>query len=64
MNDDNFYCVCQHGFRKHGSVSLSCCMSLKICVIFFDNGDPYNIIYFDLKIAFDQVSHRRLAVKL
>ena len=30
----------------------------------FDNGDPYDIIYFDFKKDFDQVSHKRLAVKL
>ena len=30
----------------------------------FDNGDPFDIIYLDFKKAFDQVSHKRLAVKL
>ena len=30
----------------------------------FDNGDPFDIIYPDFKKAFDQVSHKRLAVKL
>ena len=28
----------------------------------FDNGDPFDIIYLDLKKAFDQVSHIRLAI--
>ena len=30
----------------------------------FDNGDPYEIIYLGFKKAFDQVTHKRLAVKL
>ena len=30
----------------------------------FDNGDPFDIIYLDFKKVFDQVSHKRLAVKL
>ena len=30
----------------------------------FDNGDPFDIIYQNLKKAFDQVSHKRFAVKL
>ena len=30
----------------------------------FDNDDPYDIIYLDIKKAFDQVSHKRVAVKL
>ena len=30
----------------------------------FDNGDPFDIIYLDFKKAFDQVSYKRLAVKL
>ena len=29
----------------------------------FDNGDPYDIIYLDIKKAFDQVLHKGLAVK-
>ena len=27
-----------------------------------DNGDPYDIVYLDLKEAYDQVTHRILAV--
>ena len=30
----------------------------------FNNSDPFDIIYLDLKKAFDQVSHKRFAVKL
>ena len=52
------------GFRKHRS-----CVTHLLHVVddlndMFDNGDPFDIIYLDSKKAFDQVSHRRLAVKL
>ena len=64
MNDYNLYSDCQHGFCKHRS-----CVTQLLHVVddlsdMFDNGDPCDIVYLDLKKAFDQVSHRRLAVKL
>ena len=64
INDYNLHSDCQHGFRKHRS-----CVTQLLHVVedqsdMFDNGDPFDIIYLDFKKAFDQVSHKRLAVKL
>ena len=62
MNDYNLHNDCQHDIRKH-----SCVTQLQHVVEdlrdMFDNGDPYDIIYLDIKKAFDQASHKRLAVK-
>ena len=55
---------CQHGFRKHRSCVTQLLHVVEDLSDMFDDGDPYDIIYLDLKKAFDQVLHKRLAVKL
>ena len=63
MNDYNLYSDCQHGFRKHRSCVIQFLHVVEDLSDMFDNGDPLDIIYLDFKKAFDQVSHKRLAVK-
>ena len=64
MNDYDLHCDSQHGFRKHRSCVAQLLHVVEDLSDMFDNGDPFDIIYLDLKKAFDQVSHERLAVKL
>ena len=63
MNDYDLHSDCQHGFRKHISCATQLLHVVEDLSDMFDNGDPYDIIYLDLKKAFHQVSHKRLAVK-
>ena len=62
MNDYDLCSDCQHGFRKHTSCVTQFLRVVEDLSDMFDNGDPFDIIYLDLRKAFDQVSHRRLAV--
>ena len=62
MNDYNLHSDSQHGFRKNRSCVTQLLHPVEDLSNMFYNGDPYDIIYFDLKKAFDQVSHKRLAV--
>ena len=64
MNDYNLYGDCQHGFYKHRSCVAQLLHVVEDLSDMFDNSDPYDIIYLDFKKAFDQVSHKKLAVKL
>ena len=64
INDYNLYSDCQHGFCKHRSCVTQLLHVVEDLSDMFDNGDPFDIIYLDFKKAFDQVSHKRLAVKL
>ena len=64
MNDYNLYSDCQHGFRKHRRCVTQFLHVVEDLSDMFDNDDPFDIIYLDSKKAFDQVSHKRLAVKL
>ena len=64
MNDYYLYSYCQHCFCKHISCVIQLLHVVEDLSDMFDNWDPYNIIYLDSKKAFDQVSHKRLAVKL
>ena len=64
INDYNLYSDCQHGFRKHRSCVTQLLHVVEDLSDMFDNGDPFDIIYLDFKKAFDQVSHKRLPVKL
>ena len=55
----------QHGFLK----ARSCLTSNMLCFLedvtkWVDEGSPVDIIYLDLKIAFDKVPHQRLLLKL
>ena len=63
MNDYNLYSDCQHGFCKHRSCVTQLLHVVEDLSDMLDNGDPNDIIYLDFKKAFDQVSHKRLAVK-
>ena len=64
MNDHNLHSDCQHGFCKHRSCVTQLLHVVEDLSDMFDNGDPFGIIYLDFKKAFDQVSHKRLAIKL
>ena len=63
MNDYNLHSDFQHGFCKHKSCVTQLLHVVEDLSDMFYNDDPYDINYFDLKKAFDQVSHRGLAVK-
>ena len=64
MNDYSLYCDCQYGFCKHRSCVTQLLHVVEDLSGMFDNGDPFDIIYLDFEKAFNQVSHKRLAVKL
>ena len=64
MNDYNLHSDCQYGFCKHRSCVTQLLHVFEDLSDMFDNSDPYDTIYFERKKAFDQVSHKRLAVKL
>ena len=63
MNDYNLYSDCQHGFCKHRSCVTQLLHVVEDMSDMFDNCDPFDIIYSDLKKVFDYVSHKRLTVK-
>ena len=46
MNDHNLYTESQHGFWKHSCVTQLLNV-IKDLSEMSDNGDPYDIIYFD-----------------
>ena len=61
---NNLIKASQHGFLKARS-----CLTNKLCVFeditkWVDEGSPVDIIYFDVKKAFDKVPHQRLLLKL
>ena len=58
MNDYNQHSDCQHCFSKHTSCVAQLLHVVEDMSDMFDNGDPFDIIYPDLKKAFDQVSHK------
>ena len=60
----NLHSDCQHGFCIHRSCVTQLLHVVEDLSDMFDNGDPFDIIYLDSKKAFDQVSHKGLAVKL
>ena len=64
MNDYYLRSNCQHGFCEHRSCVTQLLHVVEDLPDVFDNGDPYDIFYLDFIKAFDQVSHKRLAVKL
>ena len=64
MNEHNQYSDCQYGFHKHRSCVTQLLHVVEYLSDMFDNDNPYDIIYLDLKKAYDQVSYKRLAVKL
>ena len=64
INDYNLHSDCQHGFCKHRSCVTQLLHVVEDLSYIFDNGDPFDIIYLDFTKAFDQVSHKTLAVKL
>ena len=64
MNDYDLHSDCQHGFSKHKSCVAQYLHVVEDLSDMFDNGDPYGIIYFGMKKAFDQLSHEFLAAKL
>ena len=64
INDYNVHSDCQHCFCKQRSCVTRLLHVVEDLSDMFDNHDPYDVIYLDYKKTFDQVSHRRLAVKL
>ena len=64
MSDYHLYSDCQHGFRKGRSFTTQLLQVMEDLTQIVDNGYPIDIIYLDLKKAFDQVPHQRLLCKL
>ena len=54
----------QHGFLKARSCLTNMLCFLEDVTKWVDEGSPVNIIYLDLKKAFDKVPHQRLLLKL
>ena len=54
----------QHGFRKGRSCVTNLLEYLNILTKYIDEGIPVDVIYLDLRKAFDTVPHRRLLFKL
>ena len=63
MNDYNLHSDCQHVFVNIEVVTQLLHVVEDLSDM-FDNGDLFDIISLDLKKAFDQVSHKRLDIKL
>ena len=53
MNKYNIHSECQHGFHKNRSCDTQLQHGFEGLSDMFNNGDPYDIIHFDLKKAFD-----------
>ena len=56
-------------YRKHGFFKARSCLTNMLCFLedvtkWLDEGSPVDIIYLDLKKAFDKVPHQRLLLKL
>ena len=49
MNDYNLHSDCQHGFCKHRSGVIQLLHVVEDLSDMLDNGDPYDIIYLDIK---------------
>ena len=64
MMDNKLYSSCQHGFRKHRSCVTQLLEVMEHFTDFYDNGNSFDVIYFDFKKAFDSVPHQRLLIKL
>ena len=64
MNDYDLHSDCQHGFHKHRSCVTQLLHVVEDLIDTFDNCDPYDITYLDFYKAFDQVSRKRMVVKL
>jgi hypothetical protein len=67
FDDNHLYSECQHGFRKRRK--RRSCVSQLIGVLdeltaLTDKGQAVDIIYLDIRKAFDAVPHKRLLCKL
>jgi hypothetical protein len=60
----NKLCDDQHGFRKGRSCVTNLLLTLEEWTSFYDEGLPFDVLYFDFKKAFDSVPHARLIYKL
>ena len=63
MTDNSLYSECQHGFRKHRSCFTQLLEIMEDFTPLIDNGYSVDVVYLDLKKAFDTVPHQRLMCK-
>lgn len=61
MSDNNLFMDCQYGFREKRSCVLQL---IEVLINACDKSCQSDIIYLDIKKAFDTVPHRRLLLKL
>lgn len=64
MSDNNLFTDCQYGFREKRSCVLQLIDVLDDLTNAFDKSYQSDVIYLDIKKAFDTVPHRRLLLKL
>lgn len=64
MNDQNLFSTCQYGFRNKRNCVLQLLDVLDDWVTNFDKSEQTDVVYLDIKKAFDTVPHRRLIEKM
>ena len=64
MNDNNLFSDCQYGFREKRSCILQLLDVLDDLTSAYDESKQTDVIYIDIKKAFDSIPHRRLLLKL
>jgi len=61
---NNLYSQCQHGFRAKRSCVTQLLEVMEDFTQMIDGNDPFDILYFDFRKAFDTVPHERLLIKM
>ena len=63
MTENNLYSECQHGFRKKRSRVTQLIEVYDKITEMIDDGKSVDIMYLDLRKAFDSILHERLLLK-
>ena len=64
LEENNKITSSQHGFRSKKSCLTNLLEFMERALRCLDEGDPVDVLFFDLQKAFDKVPHRRLLFKL
>ena len=64
LESENLMEESQHGFRRGRSAQTNLVEFLDQTTKWVDEGEPFDIVYYDFAKAFDKVSHKSLLVKI